>query len=240
MAEDAASIIDEVLTDLGLDTSSPKFVTRVNVLTQINNCLIDLTENTYAFQAKDNSTVVWVTGTRSYDLPSDLYDILRVYDPVKDRVIYPIPIDNLNAYKTDWEEDEGEVTYYWRGGTDGMDKISFYKKPSSDYNGSSPTIQYRQYQTALTDSSSSYLPKPIHNSRIMVVDYCKYRLQRIHKEIRDIDESDKAFLRYLAKRKHWEAVDEASGRTYVYGARTKSVPGPIGPEWPSDYPDIRW
>jgi hypothetical protein len=239
MAEDVESIISEVLVDLGLDTTTPVLISRANVLQQVNNCLIDLTENTYAFQANDTSSITWVTSQRSYTLPTDLFDIISIYDPVKDRELWPITTGTLDGMSKDWKEDEGEVYYYWRGGTETMSHLSFYKLPSSDYNTYSPEMQYRQYQTALTDSSSSYLPNPIHTSRIMVVDYCKGRLQRIHKEIRDTEEADKFWGNYLVKRRHWEAVDEASGRIYVMGSRPRIAPSPVGPRWPDQYPNVR-
>lgn len=236
MATDAQSIIDEILTDLNLDTTSPKFITRAHVLAKLNKAIKFLYRTTSIFTKLDTSSITWATGTRSYSLPTDCYDILGIYDPVEDHPVIPITISMLNDYKADWYEDSGEIFYYFRG-YEGMDKISFYKKPSSSYNGESPHLWYKHKPAALTDASNSYLPAPIADEDEVVIDYAKAQLFRSRKEIRDIDEADKAWGRFLAfANQIGTDLDKAPNRVYIYGSRRVEYSGPYGPQWPSEYP----
>lgn len=239
MAQDAESIISEVLLKLGLDTSSPTLITRANVLTEINNCIRDLAENTRSFLKLDQTTLSLVTDTRSYSLPSDLYDIQRIYNTVDDREVYPITTDMLDVYDEGWQEDSGTIYYFFRG-FEGMDKVSFYKMPDSDYNGLVFDLWYYYYPTDLSDSSTSTLPNPIHTGRNMVINYCLGKLFNLHMEFRDQQEASRHMAQYMGDRQRWKVMDRASNRLYVYGSRKGRLPGPVGPEWPDSYPDVRW
>jgi hypothetical protein len=239
MAENAEDIISEVLTRLGLDTTSPTFITRANVLQQINNCIKDLAENTRVFTKQDTTTLELATDTRSYSLPTDCYDIQRIYNTVDDREVYPVTTDMLDLYDDGWQEDGGTVYYFFRG-FEGMDKVSFYKIPDSDYDGEAFQLWYYYYPAALTDSSTSYLPSPIHTSRMMAVDYCMDKFLRMQHEFQDIQEANNSRDRFLVQRRKWGVMDRASNRTYVYGSRKPRIPGPLGPSWPDAYPATRF
>lgn len=234
MADSVETIISRILTRAGLDTSDPEFVTRADVLACVNNMLKDLTENTECFVKLDSTSVVWVAGTRSYTLPTDLYDILHMYDPVNDRPLYGITVEMLDAYSSNWREDSGEVYYFFRG-FEGMDKISFYKKPSSSYATYSPQITYRYYPADVTDSSLSYLPSPIRGATPMTIYYGLKELFDVYKGLRDIEAAEKNRKLYERERSRFTSLDRASGRTFVYGSRQGSSSS-LGPQWPSNYP----
>lgn len=235
MADAVDAIIDRVLTRAGLDTSSPQFVTRANILECVNNMLKDLAENTEVFTKLDTSSITWATGTRSYALPSDLYDIINMYDPVNDKPLYPVTMDMLDAYNEDWREDEGEVYYFWRG-MEGMDNISFWKTPGSAYDTYSPSFTYRYYPTDVTDSNSSYLPQPVRGSTKMAISYCLAELYEIYKGLRDIEQSERHRVLYERERQRFMSLDRASNRAYVYGSKQPRRQGPLGPQWPDEYP----
>ena len=238
MAENVASLIDEILTKLHLDTTTPVAIERNTVLQEINNCLKDLSRTCGMFVEVDDSTIELVSGTASYTLPSDLAEIARITDEDNERV-YPTTTLELDNYKIDWPDDTGRPRYYVRG-YDGYDKITLYKCPSDDYDGKVLTLRYKKYTGAVEDSASSTLPAPISNERGLILNWCLGQLLLAQSEVADINKGRQYLTLYYQERKAWETIDLISDRMYIYGIAGKRRPRSGGPRLPDNYPRWRW
>ena len=109
MAVATSAVIDEVLEKLRQSATSPVAVTRVQVLREVNNMPRDLTEHSYVFIKKSSNAFTLVNGTRSYSLPVDCFEPLRVFDE-DEKKIYPITEQQLEEKSRDWLDDEGYLS----------------------------------------------------------------------------------------------------------------------------------
>lgn len=237
MAISASEVIDEVLFKMRQKIASPGALARTDVLREINNMLIDLTENTDVFIKQADDVITLAYGVRNYDIPTDCYEIVRVYDS-DEKKIYPITEVQLEEINRDWLDDMGGPEYYMIGYA-AANKITFYKCPDSDADGSTGGMIYKAYQDALTDSTTSYLPGLIANNKQLVVDWCLGKLLTIKSEVQDRELGLSHLNGYYSGRKRWESKHQAPDRIRIVGVRGEAPQSQRGPNLPDYYPAIR-
>lgn len=238
MAVDAASLINEVLMKMKLNPVTPTAITRAQVLLEVNNCLRELTETTYLFIKREDTAITLETDQPDYLLPTDLYDVIRVYNWDK-YTIYPITESQLEEMHRQWMDDTGEPLYYLLG-QKGMRYITFYKKPSVEFNGEYVGLRYRYYPTELVDEATSYLPESIQNTRDLVSSYCLSKLFRTKTEVQDVAKANDYLMLYTSNKQRWESLPKAPEKQRVYGSRGERLAKMAGPQLPSNYPSWRW
>lgn len=232
MAVDAKSIIDEVLEKMRLNATTPVAVPRTRVLREINNMLKDLTEHSYCFIKKDDDVFTLVDGTRSYELPSDCYELIRVYDS-DEKKVYPITIEQLEDMSRDWPDDEGTPEYFILG-YEAANYLTFYPKPGSDEADAELGAIYRYYPTDVTDSASSYLTGPIANNKQLAVNWCLGQLSLAKSEVQDQTVAQAYLNAYYFERKRWESRPKAPDRTRIMGIRGEQAPSTLSPNIPDE------
>lgn len=237
MAVNIAEVITEVVEKMRQNATTPVAVPRANVLREVNNMLKDLTEHSYIFIKKDDDAITLATHTRSYEQPTDCYELLRVYD-AEEKTIYPVTIDQLEEQNRDWVDDEGEPTHFLLG-YESATKLTFYPRPHTDEDGDYVGLQYRYYETAVTDSASSYLPGSIANNKELVINYCLGHLLMARTEVSDQQVSQVHLNAYYAERKRWESRPKAPEKLRIVGVRGEQPSIIKGPGLPDNYPSLR-
>jgi len=237
MATSVASIIDEILEKLRLNATTPVAIPRSNVLREINNMLRDLAEHTYLFVKKDDDLWTLSSGTRSYELPPDCFELVRVYDS-EEKKLYPISIEQLEDMSRDWVDDEGEPDYYILG-YESANHITFYPCPGSDEAGATIGAIYRYYVDDVTDNAASYLPSPIINNKQLAVNWSLGHLLLSKTEVQDQAAAQAYLNAYYAERGRWESKPKTPERTRIFGLRGEAPDGTLGPHLPSNYPLTR-
>jgi hypothetical protein len=237
MAVNVAEIITEVVEKMRQNATSPTAIPRTWVLREVNNMLKDLTEHSYLFFKKDDDAISLLLDIRSYEQPTDCYELFRIFDD-EEKTIYPVTIEQLEEENRDWVDDEGMPTHYMLG-YESTTKLTFYPRPHTDEVGKKVGIQYRYYETALTDSTISYLPGPISNNKILATDYCLGHLLMARTEAQDQAVSQMHLNAYYTERKRWESRPKAPEKLRIMGIRGEQAQIIKGPGLPDNYPSTR-
>lgn len=102
---------------------------------------------------KDVSSVTIVAGTSEYNLPSDIFSVLRVAHNGK-------KLESISAYEldvllnSDWSDDEGTPSRYYVDTDPNNKKIRFYPIPQSGDASVTTTIEYIKIPPALSADAS--------------------------------------------------------------------------------------
>jgi hypothetical protein len=229
----AKEVIDEVLFKLNQNVKKPLALTRSKVLGEINNFLVDMTENTPVFVAKSTSALVFATGVATYTLPTSLYEIRSLTD-YNGEDIYPTTVDQLMNFSSTWQTEVGDPRWYVLD-FDAPRSIRFFRKPSADWNLKPVTLVYTTYRADIVNESS-LLPAPLTYSKTIAVNYCLSQLYKFQMEVQNEALGEKYWQDYLIARNKWDKKSTSPPKRLIMGVAGTVVPERRGPRLPSNYP----
>lgn len=135
---------------------------------------------------ESTATTSLVSGTSSYDIPSDAFSISLVKNTTEDRILSPITPAAYDAYR---ETETGEPTFWARYGL----KLLLRPIPSSDYAGDSLRVRYKALPAKMSGDTDTF-PLP---------DYCEEAavtgtVYRMHRDLNEVERAKAAWVQFKA------------------------------------------
>lgn len=149
-----ADLVDDVAFQLKIEASSSSFWTETEIKNALNDIYHEIADELKCFKKTDVIEVK--SGVYNYKLPE--YHILgslkRVeYDGKK---IYPIEIDELDAYNENWRDDSGDIERYMLD-LYASDEITVWRTPDTDGDTYSTASESQDQGVITTVENSSYV-----------------------------------------------------------------------------------
>lgn len=233
MSVSVKELVDEILFKLNQNARNPLALTRVKVVVEVNNCLVDLAENTRLFPAK--STITLIADQATYTVPEDFVEVSCITDDLK-RDLYPTTLQGLQNYSWDWQGESGEPRWYIID-FDQPNTIRFFQTPNTEWDARELDLVYYQYQPKIQYEAQE-LSVPMQRHKKTVVDFCLSQLYRFQMEVQNPQLADMYWNFYLQERNKWSKKSIDPPRLLILGSLGKRREAVGGPELPKNYPPL--
>lgn len=233
MSVSAKEIIDEVLFKLNQNPRDPLALSRVKVMGELNNCLVDLAENTRMFPTK--AVITLEVGTSTYALPVDFVEIINVTNSDW-KELKPTTLASLQNYSWYWQNESGTPEWYILD-FDTPNTIRFFQTPSADWDDKVLDLVYYQYPAKILYESVE-IPTPLLRNKKMLVDYCLAQLYQFQMEVMNAPLGQQYWGAYLQERNKWAKKSINPPRLLIMGSLGKVKSTSRGPNLPDNYPSL--